>query len=572
MDPLQQPGEPEVHNAFPRPERLPRTIEDLLLENEDLIRRLEEADATLHAIRANEVDALIVSDQVYTLQSAERPYRLLIEQMQEGAVTVSSDGLILYCNPRFSQMVKLPHEKTIASSFRSFVPPDQEELFDSLLWAGAKENVKCETALRAADSTTIPVILTIGPLPTEGEGHVCIVATDLTEQKRTGEIIAAEQLARSILDNAAEAIVVCDQKGIIIRANQAASRLCGDNLTDQPFARVFPLEVDIDGGEERAGSHTPHLPIAEALRGATITGIPARLPQNGDSVVYVLASAGPLYGRENQVIGCVITLTDITERRQLMVDLQKALEADHRIAESLQRSLLLKPARNQFPGLEVEPNYKAALDEAQLGGDFFDAFALQGGKVALVVGDVSGKGLIAATRTAEIKFTLRAYLREDANPALALSRLNAFLCSSQELDTRPALNFVCLMLAVVDPSARTAIFTGAGMEPPLIIRSSGETEEVSLSGVPLSIDPDSQYTAIEHRFSQGDIILMVTDGITEARSDRGLFGYKRLIGLMKQLYSLDSLEQIGQIVFEQAHTYAGGRLQDDACLLLTRFV
>lgn len=570
MDPVQNQDVPEDSSTGERP--TPKTIEELIRENEDLVRRLDEADSTLRAIRENEVDALIVSDQVYTLQSAERPYRLLIEQMQEGAVTVSADGIILYCNPRFSQMVKTPHEKTVAAPFRSFIPRDQEELFESLLWAGAKDNVKCEMTLRAADGATIPVILTIGPLPTEGEGHVCIVATDLTEQKRTGEIIAAEQLARSILDNAAEAIVVCDQKGVIIRANQAANRLCGDKLIDQSFAKVFPIEVEGDEPGEHPPGHARRLPIAEALQGTTVTGISGRLPQEKGDVVYVLASAGPLFGHDGNVIGCVITLTDITERRQLMMELQRALEADHRIAESLQRSLLLKPARNQFPGLEVEPNYKAALDEAQLGGDFFDAFALQGGKVALVVGDVSGKGLVAATRTAEIKFTLRAYLREDSSPVLALSRLNAFLCSAQDLDSRPATNFVCLMLAVVDAATRAATFTGAGMEPPMVVRSTGETEEVPVAGTPLSIDPDARYMAIDRRFATGDIILMVTDGITEARSERGLFGYQRLIHLMRQLYPLESLEQIGQIVFEQARTFAGGRLQDDACLLLTRFV
>jgi PAS domain S-box-containing protein len=549
-----------------------RSIEQLLSENEELIRRLKEADDTLHAIRDNEVDALIVSDQVYTLQSAERPYRLLIEQMQEGALTVSADGLILYCNPRFSQMVKTPHEKTVGAVLRSFVPEQHVELLESVLWAGARENVKCEINLLAADGATIPVILTIGPLPSEGEGHVCIVATDLTEQKRTREIIAAEQLARSILENAAEAIVVCDEKGIIIRANQAACNLCGQKLMDQPFAKVFPLESESDVPEAPEDSPKNGLSISEALRGKTITGLSGRLPLKNGGVVYVLISAGPLFGKDGQVIGCVITLTDITERRQLMTELQQAMEADHRIAESLQRSLLLKPTRNQFPGLEVEPNYKAALDEAQLGGDFFDAFALSDGKVALVIGDVSGKGLVAATRTAEIKFTLRAYLREDANPVRALSRLNVFLCGAQELDTRPVLNFVCLMLAVLDPAAKKAVFTGAGMEPPLIMRANGETEELPLTGVPLSIDPNAQYTAIESRFSSRDIILMVTDGITEARRDRALFGYKRLVGLMKQLYPLESLEQIAQIIFEHVRTYAGGRLQDDACLLLTRFL
>ena len=134
--------------------------------------------------------------------------------------------------------------------------------------------------------------------------------------------------------------------------------------------------------------------LADALTGETVTGIPARLALPEGHEVHVLVSAGPLQGNGGPPIGCVIMLTDITERRQLMQELARAREADHKIAETLQRSLLLKPSRGQFPGLEVDPIYKAALDEAQVGGDFFDAFALDGERVALVVGDVSGKGLL----------------------------------------------------------------------------------------------------------------------------------------------------------------------------------
>ena len=173
----------------------------------------------------------------------------------------------------------------------------------------------------------------------------------------------------------------------------------------------------------------------------------------------------------------------------------------------------------------------------------------------------------AATSTAEIKFTLRAYLREDPSPANALARLNLFLASSQKLDSHSSTNFVCLLLAVVDPKARTGLFTGGGMEPPLLARRGGQVEEILLKGLPLGVAEQAEYMTISREFAPGDILVMVTDGITEARGAQGLFGHERLARLILQVSSLDSLVTIGQIIFDQARMYAGGRLQDDACLL-----
>src|ERR1700761_1085013 len=85
--------------------------------NEELISRLREAEETLAAIRAGEVDAVVIAgpqgQQVYTLENADRPYRVLVEQMQEGAVTLSESGTILYCNERFATLVAKPHDSII---------------------------------------------------------------------------------------------------------------------------------------------------------------------------------------------------------------------------------------------------------------------------------------------------------------------------------------------------------------------------------------------------------------------------------------------------------------------------
>ena len=105
-------------------------------------------------------------------------------------------------------------------------------------------------------------------------------------------------------------------------------------------------------------------------------------------------------------------IRDISERKAAEKQIAAAAARNERIAETLQRSMLQEAPAGKFPGLIVETLYMAALDEAQVGGDFFDAFALSAEKFALVVGDVSGKGLVAAGRTAEVKYALRAFIDE----------------------------------------------------------------------------------------------------------------------------------------------------------------
>ena len=132
------------------------------------------------------------------------------------------------------------------------------------------------------------------------------------------------------------------------------------------------------------------------------------------------------------VIQC--NIRDITERKKLEAILAAAAAKNERIAETLQRSMLLVSPAGMFPGIEVQTFYAAALNEAEVGGDFFDAFALNAEMVALVVGDVSGKGLAAAGRTSEVKYALRGFLHEHNSPKTALARLNEFIFNTHRFD------------------------------------------------------------------------------------------------------------------------------------------
>jgi PAS domain S-box-containing protein len=153
----------------------------------DLRRRLEDAEETLRAIRAGEVDALVVGgpdgERVYTLQGADHPYRTLIEAMQQGAVSLAGDGTILYCNRRFAEMVARPQERVIGASAAEFLAPEHRADFETLLRRGRLQGSQGELRLETADGTPTAVYLALAPLPLAEAGALCMVVTDLTEQK-----------------------------------------------------------------------------------------------------------------------------------------------------------------------------------------------------------------------------------------------------------------------------------------------------------------------------------------------------------------------------------------------------
>jgi PAS domain S-box-containing protein len=163
----------------------------------ELRRRLEEAEETLRAIRSGEVDALVVEgaggNRVFTLQGADLPYRALIEAMHQGAVCLSGDGTVLYCNRCFADMVRRPHEKVIGAAVAEFFPPSHRALFEAMVHGGRSRRVKGELPIQAADGSLLPVYLAIAPLPLTEAEALCMVVTDLTDQKKREDLQEADR-------------------------------------------------------------------------------------------------------------------------------------------------------------------------------------------------------------------------------------------------------------------------------------------------------------------------------------------------------------------------------------------
>jgi PAS domain S-box-containing protein len=162
--------------------------------------RLRELEDVLRAIRTGEVDAVVVQgtggEQIYSVTNADRPYRIFVETMQEGAVTLTATGEILYCNRRFAELVGMPIERVIGGELARFLPAENEQLRTML----ADGTGKAQLMLKADDGTLIPVSIAVSPFIVAGVSSTCVVVTDLTqrqaEEARTTQLIR-EQAARA---------------------------------------------------------------------------------------------------------------------------------------------------------------------------------------------------------------------------------------------------------------------------------------------------------------------------------------------------------------------------------------
>jgi PAS domain S-box-containing protein len=215
------------------------TQTQLAAENEDLRARLGEAEETLRAIRSGEVDALVVSgksgQQLFTLKGADHSFRILVEDMSEGALTLTAEGVILYANRRFGEMLKTTLEKVIGSTVHTWIAPNSGRILQSLLGKGENEKRREQLVLIAGDGTLVPVLIAVSKLiNSEMPDSFCVVATDLTEQKRGEAIVASEKLTRELLaasnqSRLALLSVVEDQKRAEDRINQLNNELLQKN-------------------------------------------------------------------------------------------------------------------------------------------------------------------------------------------------------------------------------------------------------------------------------------------------------------------------------------------------------
>ncbi len=285
----------------------------------ELRARLAEAGDTLRAIRTGEVDAVMVAgkdgDQVFTLAGAEHAYRLPIESMNEGALTLTKDNMVLYANQCFARMVKRPLEQVTGGSFRRFLSSADAAKLRSIMERAAQSDTKIQVVLRAGDGSRMPIQISVREMGTDGSNRATIgmVVTDMTESRRTEEMLRA--LTRRVVQ-----VQEAERGRVAIELHDNITQmLCAILSSSQALVNSIPAR---DGAAKR-----------EAVRLRDMLGRTAeeveRISRNLRPGVLELLGFGAVMqdtGRERaERTGVLVKLTGVDSAERLPAEVELAL-------------------------------------------------------------------------------------------------------------------------------------------------------------------------------------------------------------------------------------------------------
>jgi len=236
-------------------------------------------------------------------------------------------------------------------------------------------------------------------------------------------------------------------------------------------------------------------------------------------------------------------------------------EREHKIAETLQEAILAPPVETD--GLELGFLYRPASSAANVGGDFYDVVHTDSGRVAVSIGDVSGKGIEAARLTSLMRDGMRAYLVEDDDPGSVIRRLNTLAYRST-----PTEMFATAFLAVLDPKTGLLKYCGAGHPSSLLLGPSGVTELASQSGL-IGAFSEADFCSQQTVMGEDEVLVMITDGVTESRSMREMLdesGLKEIVGRMGGI----PVAELPQRILDEVLAFSGGFRHDDIVIVAVK--
>lgn len=242
-------------------------------------------------------------------------------------------------------------------------------------------------------------------------------------------------------------------------------------------------------------------------------------------------------------------------------ELTRALDRERRITDQLQRCFRSELPVH-LPGYTLGHVYQTALDEARIGGDFYDLFPLGKGRYGILMGDVSGKGIEAAVVTVKARYYLRGYAAEYADPVEVVRLLNEVLCEELQGEA-----FVTLFYGVLTPAEHRLRYVTAGHELPLLLTGEDVTP-LHTTGPLLGVSPELDYEASELEIPPGASLLLYTDGATEARNEGQFFGMRGLAGCLARRGRSASGQVLVDHLASDIEQFAHGYLSDDLALML----
>lgn len=385
-------------------------------------------------------------------------------------------------------------------------------------------------------------------------------ARDRAEQLAASraELVASEARKAAIVSGALDCIITIDANGCVLEFNPAAAATFGYTQ------------------EEVIGEDLAELILPDVMRQRHTRGI-ARYVETGEGRMLNRRVEVTAVRRDGTELPVELTITpvpdvdppiftgflrDITERRRAEAELLASRERLAHVAHTLQASLL-PPLLPEIPGIELASVYRPAGRGNDVGGDFYDVFELTDTRWALVLGDVCGKGPEAAAITALARYTLRAAaVRAPSHPAAVLGELHEAM-----LRQRPD-SFCTVAYAVIQPDHRHVDLVLGGHPSAMHVTAAGDVIPVGGRGPMLGLVETWAGRSEAVTLAPGDTIVLYSDGVTEARRGRELFGEARL----REVLRASAGEEVGAVVagIDRAVTEFAGELSDDLAILAAR--
>ncbi|HEX6584580.1 MAG TPA: SpoIIE family protein phosphatase [Thermoleophilaceae bacterium] len=477
-----------------------------------------------------------LSDRAQQIEQSEARTRMVLDTAPDAFITLDRDGVIMSWNAAAQRLFGWTEAEAIGQRMRALIVPPEfgdrhDQRRDALIASKSpRATERFEVEFQRRDGSRFPGEATVSKVDIQGEVFVSGFITDVTERLRRQaerEALLREQAARAEAERVAELV-----GGMQALVDAALAHRTLDGILRELVTQVRGV-LDADAATIYLADESERLTVGASAPG-DISGGDTFANRVGEAREAMLAqkdaggNGGALVGvpllAEGEVMGVLVACAmpprkfggeDLTllrlaaERVGLAIAHARVYEREHRIAETLQRSLL--PDRlPSLPGLDVAARYLPAASEAEVGGDWYDVIPIAGGAVGLVMGDVAGKGLAGASMVGRLRSALRAYALEGHDGARVVEQLNRLLWTEAEESQMATMLYV-----IVDPAANAVRWVNAGHPAPLMVVD-GEPRFLEGAGsVPLGVLPFPTYQEVSDRMDPGSTLLLYTDGLVE---------------------------------------------------------
>jgi PAS domain S-box-containing protein len=517
----------------------------------------------------------------------------IIDFLPDATFVINREGIVVAWNKAMEDLTGVPAASMLGKGNYEYALPFYGErkpmLANLILMPDQEVERRYNTIQRMGDTLIVDIFIPhfrlggavfwakASPLYDAQRNVIGAIETirDITDRKRAEEeIVRSHRELADIIDFLPDATLVIDQEGKVVTWNKAM-----EELTGIPAASMIG-KGDYEYALPFYGERRPILANLVLLSTADLESRYSHVQRKGDTLVvdtfvpttgrYLWAKASPRYDPQGTITGAIETVRDITERREIEARLARS-NAELAIAAEIQRSFL----PDVLPEIEHFDMAARSIMAKEVGGDFFDVIPfevlpLRKDRLGILIADVSGKGIPAALFMALSRIVVRVNaVWHGKAPAEAIKDANAIIAA----DSKAGM-FVTLFYGVLNAQDQSLTYVNAGHNPPLICHGpDGTFSELSATGMAIGAMEDAEYTAGTAVLEPGDVMVLYTDGITEAENAaQELYGEDRLRETIAAMRSR-SAEEIMSAILESVLAFSGSTPQsDDITLLVVRRV